>query len=48
MKILGKVADSMFSFKGGLSIWEREMFEPLTIVFVKPLLVRPPLKLVDH
>ena len=48
LKMIGKVADSVFSFKVVLSKWEREIFEPLTIVFVKPLLVRPPLKLTDH
>ena len=44
LKTLGKVADSVFSFKAGSSIWDENMFEPLRIAFVKPLLVRPPFK----
>ena len=44
LKTLGKVADSVFSLKAGSSIWDENMFEPLTIAFVKPLLVRPPFK----
>ena len=44
LKTLGKVADSVFSLKAGSSIWDENMFEPLTIAFVKRLLVRPPFK----
>ena len=44
LKTLGKVSDSVFSFKAGLSIWDVDMFEPLTIAFVKPLLIRPPFR----
>ena len=44
LKTLGKVADSVFSLKAGSSLWDKDMFEPLTIAFVKPLLVRPPFK----
>ena len=44
LKTLGKVADSVFSFKVGSSIWDDNVFEPLMIAFVKPLLVRPPFK----
>ena len=42
LKTLGKVSDSVFSFKAGSSLWDTDMFEPLTIAFVKPLLLRPP------
>ena len=44
LKTLGKVADSVFSFKAGSCVWVTTMFESLTIAFVKPLLVRPPFK----
>ena len=44
LKTLGKVSDSVFSFKAWSSIWDVDMFEPLTIAFVKPLLIRPPFR----
>ena len=44
LKMLGKVANSVFSFKAGSLIWDADIFEPLMIVFVKPLLVRLPFK----
>ena len=43
-RMLGKVADSMFTFKAGSSLWHADMHEPLTIAFVSPLLSRKPWK----
>ena len=41
-KMLGKVSDTMFTVKAGSCFWKTEMYEPLTIAFIKPLLsVRP-------
>ena len=36
--MLGKIADTMFTIKAGTCLWPSNMFESLTIVFVKPLL----------
>ena len=37
-KILGKISDTMFTIKAGTCLWSTDMFEPLTISFLKPLL----------
>ena len=37
-KILGKIADTMFTIKAGTCLWPTDMFEPLTIAFIKLLL----------
>ena len=37
-KILGKISDTMFTIKAGSFIWPSDMYEPLTIAFVKPFL----------
>ena len=44
LKMLGKVTDSVFSFKSGSCVWLTEMCESLTIVFIKFLLFRSPFK----
>ena len=41
-KTLSKLADTTFSFPAGSSIWPDEMFEPLTVAFVQPLLSHSP------
>ena len=43
-KKLGKLADSVFTLKSGSEVWSNFMYESLTIAFVKPLLIVPPLK----
>ena len=43
-KMLGKIADSMFTIKSGTCLWPTDMFEPLTIAFIKPLLSSRPFK----
>ena len=43
-KMLGKVVDTMFTFKAGCCLWPESMYEPLTVAFVKPLLSSPPWK----
>ena len=43
-KMLGKIADTMFTIKAGTSLWPSNMFEPLTIAFIKPLLSKSPWK----
>ena len=44
-KSLGKIADFMFTFAVGSSVWEASMFEPLTFCFVAPLLESRPWKM---
>ena len=41
-KSLGKISDAMFTLRSGSVIWKKEMLEPLTIAFVRPLLHRAP------
>ena len=43
-KMLGKIADSMFTIKAGTCLWPTDMFEPLTIAFIKPLIPSRPWK----
>jgi hypothetical protein len=43
-KKIGKLADTMFSLRAGCFVWPSDMFESLTVVFVKPFLSRPPWK----
>ena len=47
-EILRKVADLLFTFKSYSYVWNSNTYELLTIAFIKPLLNRPPLKLVYH
>ena len=42
--MLGKIADTMFTLKAGSYVWPSDMFEPLTIAFVKPLFPKSPWK----
>ena len=44
-KSLGKIADFMFTFAAGSSVWETTMFEPLAFCFVAPLLDSRPWKM---
>lgn len=41
-KDLGKVADIRFTVEAGSTVWSKNQFEPLTIVFVCPVLQRYP------
>ena len=43
-KTLGKIADTMFTIKAGTFLWPSDMYEPLTIAFVKPFLSKSPWK----
>ena len=43
-KQLGKLGDSMFTFAAGSTIWPLDMFEPLTVCFIAPLLHSKPFK----
>ena len=43
-KKLGKLVDTMFSLKAGCFAWPSDMYESLTIAFVKPFLPSPPWK----
>ena len=40
-----KIADFMFTFAAGSSVWEATMLEPLTFCFVAPLLDSRPWKI---
>ena len=43
-KQLGKIADTQFSLAQGSTHWPEDMFEPLTIALLKPLLPCRPWK----
>ena len=43
-KILGKIMDTIFTFKASCCVWYESMYEPLTVAFVKPFLLSSPWK----
>ena len=47
-QMLRKLSDTKFTFKSHSCLWSIDIHEPLTIVFVAPLLSRAPWKLAKH